>query len=56
MDEGDGVGAVIPFDDYPQLMNPPSGFLQNCNNPFWVSTPHSGLDPLMLGPTTCNTG
>ena len=43
-------GPYIPFDKYPQLTNPPSGFLQNCNNPFWVSTPHSGLDPLMLGP------
>jgi acyl-homoserine lactone acylase PvdQ len=43
-------GPPIPFDRYPQLANPASGFLQNCNNPFWVSTSHSGLDPLMLGP------
>ncbi len=43
-------GPNIPYDKYPQLTNPPSGFLQNCNNPFWVSTSHSGLDPLMLGP------
>jgi acyl-homoserine-lactone acylase len=43
-------GPNIPFDKYPQLTNPPSGFLQNCNNPFWLSTAHSGLDPLMLGP------
>ena len=43
-------GPYIPFEKYPQLTNPPSGFLQNCNNPFWVSTTHSGLDPLMLGP------
>ena len=43
-------GPFVPFDKYPQLTNPPSGFLQNCNNAFWVSTPHSGLDPLMLGP------
>jgi acyl-homoserine lactone acylase PvdQ len=43
-------GPYIAFDKYPQLTNPASGFLQNCNNPFWVSTPHSGLDPLMLGP------
>jgi penicillin amidase len=43
-------GPFIPFEKYPQLTNPPSGFLQNCNNPFWVSTPHSGLDPLALGP------
>ena len=38
-------GPFIPFEKYPQLMNPPSGFLQNCNNPFWVSTSDSGLDP-----------
>jgi penicillin amidase len=43
-------GPFIPFGKYPQLTNPASGFLQNCNNPFWVSTPNSGLDPLMLGP------
>lgn len=43
-------GPYIPFDRYPQLTNPSSGFLQNCNNPFWLATPHSGLDPLMLGP------
>ena len=43
-------GPYIPFAKYPQLTNPPSGFLQNCNNAFWVSTPHSGLDPLALGP------
>jgi acyl-homoserine lactone acylase PvdQ len=43
-------GPFIPFEKYPQLTNPPSGFLQNCNNPFWVSTPNSGLDPLALGP------
>ncbi len=43
-------GPYIPFEKYPQLTNPSSGFLQNCNNAFWVSTPHSGLDPLALGP------
>lgn len=43
-------GPFIPFEKYPQLTNPPSGFLQNCNNAFWVSTTQSGLDPLMLGP------
>jgi acyl-homoserine lactone acylase PvdQ len=43
-------GPFIPFAKYPQLTNPPAGFLQNCNNAFWVSTPHSGLDLLALGP------
>ena len=28
-----------------QLLNPPSGFLQNCNNPPWLSTVNSGLNP-----------
>ncbi len=44
-------GPQTPFAKYPQLTNPPAGFLQNCNNAFWVSTPNSGLDPLMLGPS-----
>ena len=39
-------GPFIPFERYPQLLNPPSGFLQNCNNPPWVSTKNSGLKPL----------
>jgi len=43
-------GPNIPFEQYPQITNPPAGFLQNCNNPFWVSTPQSGLNSLQLGP------
>ncbi len=43
-------GPFIPFAKYPQLTNPSSGFLQNCNNAFWVVTTGSGLDPLALGP------
>jgi acyl-homoserine lactone acylase PvdQ len=39
-------GPYIPFELYPQLTNPPSGFLQNCNNPPWVATKNSGLNPL----------
>lgn len=39
-------GPYIPFQQYPQLLNPPSGFLQNCNNPPWVATRNSGLRPL----------
>jgi acyl-homoserine-lactone acylase len=31
---------------YPQLQNPPSGFLQNCNNPPWAVTKDSGIQPL----------
>ncbi len=43
-------GPYLPFEVYPQLMNPPSGFLQNCNNPPWVATTNSGLNPLAPAP------
>jgi acyl-homoserine lactone acylase PvdQ len=43
-------GPYIPFRDYPQLLNPASGFLQNCNNPPWVATRNSGLKPLDPAP------
>jgi acyl-homoserine lactone acylase PvdQ len=39
-------GPYLPFDLYPQILNPSSGFLQNCNNPPWVVTRNSGLKPL----------
>jgi acyl-homoserine-lactone acylase len=39
-------GSYLPFALYPQLQNPASGFLQNCNNPPWVVTKDSGLKPL----------
>jgi acyl-homoserine-lactone acylase len=40
----------LPFEVYPQVLNPPSGFLQNCNNPPWVCTRNSGLKPLQPEP------
>ena len=43
-------GPYLPFEEYPQLLNPPSGFLQNCNNPPWVVTRNSGLKPLDPAP------
>ncbi len=39
-------GPFLPFSENPQLLNPPTGFLQNCNNPPWLATAHSGLRPL----------
>ena len=39
-------GPFLPFSDNPQLLNPPTGFVQNCNNPPWLATKHSGLRPL----------
>ncbi len=38
--------SYLPFEENPQLLNPPSGFLQNCNNPPWVATKNSGLKPV----------
>jgi acyl-homoserine lactone acylase PvdQ len=43
-------GPFLPFSDNPQLLNPPTGFLQNCNNPPWLATKHSGLRPLEPAP------
>jgi acyl-homoserine lactone acylase PvdQ len=43
-------GPYIPFERYPQLLNPASGFLQNCNNPPWVATRNSELKPLEPAP------
>ncbi|HXI39657.1 MAG TPA: penicillin acylase family protein [Bryobacteraceae bacterium] len=43
-------GPYLPFEVYPQLLNPQSGFLQNCNNPPWVATKNSGLNPLAPAP------
>jgi len=39
-------GPYLPFNENPQVLNPASGFLQNCNNPPWVCTRNSGLQPL----------
>jgi acyl-homoserine-lactone acylase len=39
-------GPFLPLEVYPQILNPASGFLQNCNNPHWVVTKNSGLKPL----------
>jgi acyl-homoserine-lactone acylase len=43
-------GAYLPFDVYPQVQNPASGFVQNCNNPPWVVTRNAGLNPLEPAP------
>ena len=37
-------GPYLPFEVYPQVLNRASGFLQNCSNPPWVVTRHSGLE------------
>jgi acyl-homoserine lactone acylase PvdQ len=43
-------GPYLPFELYPQLLNPPTAFLQNCNNPPWLATKNSGLRPLNPAP------
>src|SRR4029077_6480932 len=42
--------SYLSFEENPQLLNPPSGFLQNCNNPPRVATKNSGLKPLDPAP------
>lgn len=39
-------GPYFPLEKMPQLLNPASGFIQNCNNPPWFSTVDSGLNPM----------
>jgi acyl-homoserine-lactone acylase len=34
-----------PYADLPRVLNPPSGFLQNCNDPPWFCTLPAALDP-----------
>jgi len=34
-----------PYEDLPRVLNPPTGFLQNCNDPPWTCTYPSVLDP-----------
>ncbi len=43
-------GPYFQFANYPQITNPNSKFLQNCNNPYWVTTRNSGLKPLVPAP------
>jgi acyl-homoserine lactone acylase PvdQ len=43
-------GPYLPFSANPQIANPRSGFLQNCNNPPWVVTRDSGLKLLVPTP------
>lgn len=48
-------GPYLHFDSNPHLENPPSGFIQNCNNPPWSPrrTPASSRSSPL--PTTCPT-
>jgi acyl-homoserine-lactone acylase len=36
---------IHAYNDLPRVLNPPSGFLQNCNDPPWTCTYPAALDP-----------
>jgi acyl-homoserine lactone acylase PvdQ len=38
-------GPRIPFEKLPYMLNPPSGFIQNCNNNPYTNTPNSPIKP-----------
>ena len=37
--------GIHPYEDLPRVLNPPSGFVQNCNDAPWFSTYPPVLDP-----------
>ena len=37
--------SIHQYRELPRLLNPPSGFIQNCNDPPWTSTYPTVLDP-----------
>ncbi|RPJ81145.1 MAG: hypothetical protein EHM13_10915, partial [Acidobacteria bacterium] len=36
--------ALHPLDDLPRLLNPPGGYIQNCNNPPWYTSLRDPID------------
>jgi acyl-homoserine-lactone acylase len=36
---------IVPFDELPQVIDPPNGWVQNCNDSPWTSTYPMALDP-----------
>lgn len=40
----------IPFDDMPRVLDPPSGWVQNTNDPPWLATVPRALDPAKYPP------
>jgi acyl-homoserine-lactone acylase len=43
--------AIIPFDQLPQVIDPPSGWVQNSNDSPWTSTYPMLLDPAKFAPS-----
>jgi acyl-homoserine-lactone acylase len=46
-DRSDLIAAdkIVPFDQLPQVLDPPTGWVQNCNDSPWTSTYPMVLDP-----------
>jgi len=50
-DKSDLISAKIhPYEDLPKVIDPPSGFVQNCNDPPWTSAYPMLLDPSKFAP------
>ena len=41
---------IHPYEDLPKVIDPPNGFVQNCNDPPWTSTYPMQLDPSKFAP------
>ena len=41
---------IVPFDQLPQVIDPPSGWVQNCNDSPWTSTYPMLIDPAKFAP------
>src|SRR5688500_1774442 len=41
---------IVPFDQLPQVIDPPTGWVQNCNDSPWTSTYPMVLDPAKFAP------
>ena len=50
-DQSDLIWSKIhPYEDLPKVIDPPSGFVQNCNDPPWTSAYPIELDPAKFAP------
>jgi acyl-homoserine-lactone acylase len=41
---------IVPFDELPQVIDPPTGWVQNCNDSPWTSTYPMAIDPKNFAP------
>jgi acyl-homoserine-lactone acylase len=41
---------IVPFDQLPQVIDPPTGWVQNCNDSPWTSTYPMTMDPAKFAP------